>query len=223
MPNVVYVKNYTPPKINVKEVLRYAGVKGEIPEISAIVDECVKELEGKLNYKVCYSEYPVKITGNEIDLSFALVNSKNLAKNLKNCKTYILFCATVGIAMDRLIAKYSVLSPTKGLIFQALGAERIESLCNLFNKEIQGKYKHTRPRFSPGYGDLKVELQREIFAALNCSKNLGVTLNESLLMSPSKSVTAIIGVCDENTCEKNEREEKRGCFNCEKINCAFRK
>ena len=137
MPNVVYVKNYAPPKINVKEVLRYAGVKGEIPEISAIVDECVKELEGKLNYKVCYSEYPVKITGNEIDLSVALVNSKNLAKNLKNCKTYILFCATVGIAMDRLIAKYSVLSPTKALIFQALGAERIESLCNLFNKEIQ--------------------------------------------------------------------------------------
>lgn len=87
MPNVVYVKNYAPPKINVKEVLRYAGVKGEIPEISAIVDECVKELEGKLNYKVCYSEYPVKITGNEIDLSFALVNSKKLAKNLKNCKT----------------------------------------------------------------------------------------------------------------------------------------
>lgn len=218
MPNVVYVKNYTPPKINVKEVLRYAGVKGEIPEISAIVDECVKELEGKLNYKVCYSEYPVKITGNEIDLSFASVNSKNLAKNLKNCKTYILFCATVGIAMDRLIAKYSVLSPTKALIFQALGAERIESLCNLFNKEIQGKYKHTRPRFSPGYGDLKVDLQREIFAALNCSKNIGVTLNESLLMSPSKSVTAIIGLCEENA-----REEKQSCFNCEKRNCEFRK
>ena len=214
----VYVKNYPAPDFNKKEILRYAGAKEDISEINALIDECIKELDGKLNYKVCYGEYPVKITGNEIDLSFASVNSKNLAKNLKNCKTYILFCATVGIAMDRLIAKYSVLSPTKALIFQALGAERIESLCDLFNKEIQEKYKHTRPRFSPGYGDLKVELQREIFAALNCSKNIGVTLNESLLMSPSKSVTAIIGVCEENA-----REEKQSCFNCEKRNCAFRK
>lgn len=53
---------------------------------------------------------------------------------------------------------------------------------------------YTRPRFSPGYGDLPINMQKDIFAALDCPRKIGLSLNESLLMSPSKSVTAIIGV-----------------------------
>ena len=50
-----------------------------------------------------------------------------------------------------------------------------------------------RPRFSPGYGDLPLALQREVFAALDCPRRIGLTLSDSLLMSPTKSVTALIG------------------------------
>ena len=52
----------------------------------------------------------------------------------------------------------------------------------------------TRPRFSPGYGDVPLDAQRDIFSALDISKNLSVYLNDSLLMSPSKSVTAFVGI-----------------------------
>ena len=137
----VYVKNYPAPDFNKREILRYAGVKEDIIEINALIDECIKELDGKLNYKVCYVEYPVKILGDDVDLTFTSVTSKDLAKNLKNCNDFILFAATVGVGIDRLIAKYNALSPTKALIFQAIGAERIESLCDLFNNEIKEKYK----------------------------------------------------------------------------------
>ena len=57
--------------------------------------------------------------------------------------------------------------------------------------------KRTRPRFSAGYGDLPLGVQREIFAALDCPKHIGLTLNDSLLMSPTKSVTAIVGISGE--------------------------
>lgn len=214
----VYVKNYPTPDFDKREILRYAGVKGDISEINALIDECITELDGKLTYKVCYSEYPLKILGDNIELTFTAVTSKDLAKNLKNCNRFILFAATVGIGVDRLIAKYNALSPTKALIFQAIGAERIESLCDLFNNEIKEKYKTVKPRFSAGYGDLPLALQKQIFATLNCPKNIGVTLNDSLLMSPSKSVTAIIGIANDSDCT-----DKNGCTACNKADCEFRR
>ena len=50
----VYVKNYSAPDFNKREILRYAGVKENISEIDALIDECIKELDGKLTYKLCY-------------------------------------------------------------------------------------------------------------------------------------------------------------------------
>lgn len=137
-------------------------------------------------------------SGASLDLGFTVTHSRDLQKNLKGCCRIILFGATVGLELDRLIARYGRLSPSKALCFQAIGAERIESLCNAFNDEIdeifreQGMY--TRPRFSPGYGDLPINMQKDIFAALDCPRKIGLSLNVSLLMSPSKSVTAIIGI-----------------------------
>ena len=214
----VYVKNYPAPDFNKKEILRYAGVKGNISEINALLEECIKELDGKLTYKVCYSEYPVKILSNNIDLTFTTVKSNDLVKNLKSCNSFILFAATVGLGVDRLIAKYNAISPTKALIFQAIGAERIESLCDLFNNDVKKEHKAVRPRFSAGYGDLSIEIQKDIFTTLNCSKNIGVTLNESLLMSPSKSVTAIIGIANDSDCA-----DENCCFSCKKTDCEFRR
>lgn len=214
---VVYEKNYPPPKVNEREILRYAGVKGDLPELSVLMRECLKEAETALSFKVCYAKFPLKKEADGIDLGFCKTSSKSLAVNLQNCSSFILFAATLGVGMDRLIAKYNLLSPTKALLFQAIGAERIESLCDEFNKEITEKYKNTRPRFSAGYGDFPLEAQREIFSALGCAKKIGVTLNESLLMSPSKSVTGIIGIAD---CEQNTRV---GCQRCEKIDCEFRR
>ena len=83
---------------------------------------------------------------------------------------------------------------------QAIGSERVESRCVAFEGEIKDELREARgeisfrPRFSPGYGDLSLELQRDIFRLLDCQRQIGVTLGDSLLMSPSKSVTAIIGV-----------------------------
>jgi hypothetical protein len=84
-------------------------------------------------------------------------------------------------------------------MLQALGSERVEALCDEFCRlmAIESK-RELRPRFSPGYGDLPLELQRDIFRLLEPSRRIGVVLNDSLLMSPSKSVTAIIGIEKDN-------------------------
>ena len=139
-----------------------------------------------------------KKRGELLDLSFAQTTSADLKKMLDGCERILLFAATVGQAPDRMILRHMRLSPYKTLLFQAAGSERVEALCDLFCADMAREYGKKgfglTPRFSPGYGDLPLSLQREVFAALMPERHLGVTLNESLLMSPSKSVTAIIGL-----------------------------
>ena len=184
--------------IDRKEILRYAGVRGEALEIEKLLDDCLLEIDGKLLSRVCYCELPIHKSGNEIHMGNMKFQSSHLSAHLKGCNRAIVFATTIGIQIDRLLVKYSRISPAKALMLQAIGAERIEAVCDAFCQEIASKHALTS-RFSPGYGDLPLDIQTEIFSLLQCQKHLGLTLNESLLMSPTKSVTAIIGIKQSKT------------------------
>ena len=160
-------------------------------------------------------------------MGFARTDSASLRRHLAGCDRAVLFAATVGLEMDRLIARFSAVSPARALMLQAVGTERIEALCDLFCVDISRRLArdglHSRPRFSPGYGDLPIEMQRDIFRVLDCPANIGLTLNESLLMSPSKSVTAIIGVRKKGCGADDDPDESAGCGVCPDSDCPCRK
>ena len=216
---MVINKTVAEPPISQNEILRYAGCKGMADEsLQFLLDECLEEVRPKLSYKVCYTELPLMITGDICDFEWMQVRSKDLVKNLEGCKRVVLFAATIGVEMDRLIRKYGSISPVKAVMFQAIGAERIESLCDVFCGELEQEVCGLRPRFSAGYGDLSLETQKDIFRVLQCEKNIGVSLNNSLLMSPSKSVTAFIGISDNGTNTKNIHN----CMKCKKSDCIYR-
>ena len=218
MNSVILSKAYIKPPFCVKEILRYAGCREEREEISILLKECINEVKYKLSYKVCYRELPIKTDGNICDFEVFSVQSEKLARNLKDCEKVILFAATVGVEIDRLIGKYGRLSPVKALLFQAIGAERIEALCDAFCADIKEEYNvGLKPRFSPGYGDLSLSAQKDIFLVLDCERRIGLTLNSSLLMSPSKSVTAFVGLGGE------EKRTPNKCSLCEKTDCTFAK
>ena len=154
-------------------------------------------------------------------------DSQGLCRNLQGCDKVILFAATVGLAPDRLIARYGRLSPTKALCMQAIGADRIESLCDAFCDELAADYAaegyQLRPRFSPGYGDFPLDAQKAFFQALDCHRKIGLSLNDSLLMSPSKSVTALIGLLPQAVQTAHaEARSHADCASCAKTDCLFR-
>lgn len=198
--NTILRKNYSGLPVSKKEVLRYSGCKNETDEITKLLDSACKEAEGTVSFRVCYAEFPLDCEGSVCDFSFAKVNSSDLAKNLQGSKSVIIFAATIGLGFDRLIAKYNKVSPSRAVILQALGSERVEALCDEFCKDLalekKAKGQYLKPRFSPGYGDLPLEFQRDIFRVLDCPRQIGITLGDNLLMSPSKSVTALIGITD---------------------------
>lgn len=180
--------------VDEREVLRYMGAKESADELLTLIDECVAETADVISAKLCFDEYRIETEKNTVDLGFCKAQSKDLAKNLNGCEKAVVFAATVGLGIDRLIAKYSRLSPARALCIGAIGNERVEALCDMFCTELKEKYKHTHQRYSAGYGDLDLSLQRDIFKTLDCTKNIGISLSDSLLMTPTKSVTAIVGI-----------------------------
>ena len=190
-------KTYAAPKISEKEILRYAKTNTQDLAALELARNCFSELENKLKYMVCYQILNVKIQDNICDFGLFSIKSADLAKSLQNCSKVIVFAATVGVEIDRLINRYTRISPSRSLMLSAIGTERIEALCDEFCVDmIKQLGKPLAPRFSSGYGDLPIETQKDIFEILNCNKNLGISLNESLLISPSKSVTAFAGILD---------------------------
>ncbi len=183
--------NGTLSPIDRREVLRYAGIKGEEPpELSALLTACIEESKESfsprmIGYILTREELYAHIDGAR--------ESKGLAKLLGSCEEVLLFAATVGLAIDRQILRNGAVAPSKALLLQALGTERIESFCDELCKEAVREFGVCTGRFSAGYGDFPLTAQRSIFALLDCGK-IGLTLTEGLLMSPTKSVTAIVGI-----------------------------
>ncbi len=218
---MIYLKTFEKKDIDTKEVLRYAGCPSLDENTQRLLDECIDECKDIFTYNACYGKFPIEFKNGNICFPFTETDSTDLIKNLSGCKEVYIFAATVGISIDRLILKYAKISPAKAVFFQAIGAERTESLCDSVNDYIKTLAEndglYTRPRFSPGYGDFPLSKQRDIFNALDCQRKIGLTLNESLMMSPSKSVTAIIGVSPYDCRAEN------GCDFCFKTNCEFKK
>ncbi len=213
------IQQITLPPVCRKEVLRYSGAKAEASaELSALIEECITESCNTYG-KVCYAVLSVEEFYSLIPYA---KDSDDLSKYLQNASKILLFAATVGIEFDRLIYRYSAVSPAKALIFQAIGAERIEAACDEFCNQLPelfaGEYVASS-RFSAGYGDFSIEAQREIFSVLNPEKHIGVTLTDSMLMSPTKSVTAIVKICNQPSNKANQTQK---CNSCQNQNCAFK-
>lgn len=197
MNNTVLTRTYSNLPFSKNEILKYARCNKATPETDELFEICLSEIKDKLTYKICYTILPLQVSDTFCDFDVFKVNSKKLSENLKGCKRVIIFAATTGIEADRLILKYGALSPSKALMLQAIGTAQAEALCDTFCKDMESELQtKLRKRFSPGYGDLDISLQTDIFKILDCYKNIGLTLNDSLLMTPTKSVTAFVGITD---------------------------
>ncbi len=195
MCNTIFTETPTAlPPIDRGEVLRYAHAVSLSDAENALLDECIAEVQAVLTPRVCYRVLPVKQQNDTVDFELTAIRSAQLLTALGNCKKAVIFAATLGIGLDRLIAKYDRLSPAKALWIGSIGNERIEAVCDRFQAERAAEHGKASVRYSPGYGDLPLTFQQEIFRILDCPRKIGLTLNDSLFMTPCKSVTAIFGV-----------------------------
>ncbi|MBQ4064466.1 MAG: Vitamin B12 dependent methionine synthase activation subunit [Clostridia bacterium] len=160
----------------------------------AIADECLAELKEALLCRYAYCRLPVTHPQDGItDLGFGTLPSSDLIKNLQDCHEAFLLAVTLGTGVDRLLLRLSRLSPARHFVTDALASALAEAACDLAEEVITGGIP-CRPRYSPGYGDLSLAVQPAILQTLNAEKLLGITMSDTLLMSPTKTITCIIGI-----------------------------
>lgn len=191
----MYMVNNLDLKIDKKEAMRYLRVAKSDEVTDALANECIKEIYKIASPKAVYLESSIEFLDDDmVKLDFMTVKSHSLTVNLNKCKKVVVFAATLGIEVDRAIEKYSKILQSKASMYHAVGSALIESFCNYVNDVVTENVRKSTRRFSPGYGDLPLECQKDILRALDAERKIGIILSDSLLMSPSKSVTAIIGI-----------------------------
>lgn len=236
-----------------REIWRYAGMKNGSPgredergrmsgadnhsgmeeetALEQLLEEVIREAGPLLEAQVCYRVLPLDDRTREEVLPF-LGKSENLTRLLAGCRGAVLFAATIGMKYDILLRKVQRVSPAKGLLLQAFGTERVEALCDgfctEFGREAKGQEAELTARFSPGYGDLPLQVQADFFRLLDCSRQIGVSLTRQLLMTPEKSVTAIFGIRKGSKRQASDSGQSKAfhpygkCISCRKKDCLFR-
>ncbi len=232
-------------KINRGEVLRYMSWrKGEPTEdISRIVENICTEFEKSVTPRYVYKKVSVSAENNRVTIDGAVFESEKLAKHLENSVEGILLAATLGVEADNIIRRQTVLGTVNASIAQAAGAAMIEQYLDDFCAKLEKEYGAVLPRFSPGYGDWSLASGAEILRMCDAEKRIGITLTDSYMMIPTKSVTAVIGVASKSPIapflprggtQLQHRSVRNGtlndlcriknsCENCNKKDCEFRK
>ena len=185
--------------LDVSEVKRYMRAGGDdSSQLDATVSEQIERVCAYSVPRACYTRLPLTLFDNTVKLGGLEMQSKSLSKRLDGCEFAYVFAATVGSEVDRIIRASSVKSALLGLAADASGSAAIEetcdSLCDMLSRVEGANGYLTLTRFSCGYGDLSIEYQKSILDMLDARKNIGVTLTLGGMMTPTKTVTAIVGV-----------------------------
>lgn len=209
----------------ISEAVRYLGYGKHVVDEKTkhLVEASLQELEQIGNVKSVYQFFSCRVEKEcEIQIGTMEIKSKNLAKNLRGCQQVALFGITLGTGVDILIRRYMVIDMAKALVTQASAAVLLEEACDDLQEKIRKEKAEEqlwiRPRFSPGYGDFDIHHQKDILRMLDTHKKIGLSMTDSYMLTPTKSVTALIGICEEEM-----QCHKTGCESCTKLDCQYRR
>jgi hypothetical protein len=208
--------------INRKETLQYLGYLGSgIPEaLEEDIARCEKQILTTARPHAVWRYFELLADGSLGGTLFR-PQGRDIPELLKDCDGVILMAATLGSEAELLLRRSQIRNMGDAVILDAAASAAVENVCDNLCEDLAEQFapKYLTDRFSPGYGDLPLSLQPEILALTDATRRLGITLTESLLMVPSKSVTAIIGIC-----ETPQPARVRGCAYCSlNQTCDFRK
>jgi hypothetical protein len=152
------------------------------------------------------------------------LSSPKLAASLSGCRRAVVFLATVGPGMDALVEEALEAGRiADASVLDAIGSAAAEGVVERFQRfrdeEAAERGQGVTLRFSPGYCDWRVEEQRKLFDIVDGSL-VGVTLSETALMNPRKSVTGIFGLGDR---EETTRGAANPCVLCNLRTCRMRR
>ncbi len=186
--------------------------------LAALREKCRREIAAAEQPRYACILGEVSMEGDTLYLCGMRLCSAALRAHLRGCEKALVLAATLGGGVDRLIARHSAENIAKGYITDVLASERIEAYCDELQASLPTDGFYMRPRFSPGYGDFALEEQGTLLQALDAGRALGLYCTQGGMLTPVKSITAVIGLTREKqSCHIHK------CAGCEKKDCAFQR
>ena len=192
--------NFTPTDKLITDALRYMRVPPTVhdDELIKTVRDAFMRLESFVTPRCVWGRFHVMHFDGGIEIEGAYLYSNNIARLTERSNECYLLAATLGQEVDRQISLAQQKNMLDGMALDACASVRIDAFIDQFIKSdirpsLHDNEKLTQ-RFSPGYGDLSMNAIEDIIAILNAQKRIGLSVTRSLMMTPIKSVTAIIGI-----------------------------
>lgn len=214
--------------IDKNEILRYLGYSGQkIDEnTNILINNCIEKLRKNIKPLVVTERFGIDFQDDGVKLinTDVVLLGNDITNHLKGCGECVILCATLGINVDNLIRITQNISMSEAVVLDACAVEFIEKVCDIATLDIENSLKTEKKsitlRFSPGYGDLPIEIQPDILKIVDAQRRIGLTVTDTNIMIPRKSVSAVIGISDKDINQKN----KKSCESCNlKDRCKYRK
>ncbi len=201
--------------IDKSEIGRYLGIKGEADALTVrLIDECLKELMPSVRTAYTFKIFNItdKKDGVKIEDCNILLQGEETKIRFCGCTKCAIMGATLGVEADNIIRMSQCIDMAKAVVYDACATYMVEKLCDEVQAEIKAlaakEGMRITGRFSPGYQGLPLSLQRQVCDAIDLGKKIGVFLTDELLLTPTKSVTAFVGI------GKPDNIVQKGCKIC---------
>lgn len=207
-----------PKKPDVSSALRYLHIESDRADdlTLALLDKAEAELRRKAVPRATAVE-----TTRETLAPF--LSGNDIFRHLEGCDRYVIMGCTLGPQLDMTIRAAGISDMAYAVVLDALASAVIEQAADAFEQAYREKVRKSgrflTGRYSPGYGDFPLSSQPHLLRVLNAQKEIGLCVTENHLLTPRKSITAVLGTSDHPV-----KGHLSGCSHCKmKTHCAYRK
>lgn len=209
--------------IDRNEAIRLLGFRHADPDekTQLLIEECEVELQRESQPLYRALLCPANIQASLVRVGELAITSTALARHMEGCNEMILFAATLGAGPDRLMQRLMHTNIAKAFVMQACAAAALETYADEMQSGLPAllarPHRYMTARFSPGYGDFSLSIQPELLRLMDTHRKIALSCTEQNMLTPTKSITALIGLCDHPVCHVDK------CTACTKIDCAYKR
>lgn len=127
-----------------------------------------------------------------------LLQGRDILRLLEGCDEAVLMALTLGADLEKALIREEVLNMSDAYVMDVCASIAVEEAADDFERklrlELRESGRYLTNRYSPGYGDYPLLVQRPLLDRVNALRAVGLTLTPTNLMVPRKSVTAVMGI-----------------------------
>jgi len=200
-----------------EETLRYLRYSNQFltDEQESLIDGAIAEVLSAAEPRTVHRVFDLIETDGVLRIDAAIdLHYGDLQKLLEGCGQCLLIAGTLGAELDRRMRYFSHVDTVKYVIMDAAASALIEETCDNLQNSLP--FSDLTFRFSPGYGDVPLDLQKQLLDVLGAGRRIGLTLTPQYLMMPQKSISGIVGI--------GTSDAKKTCDSClRKDSCEYRR